>query len=66
MSPFNLNEPIYSAYFIIYSESASGNDASTASTAEADPKISPPSDFIPQQQGMNEGTKITSYDHSFA
>ncbi|GJT73583.1 hypothetical protein Tco_1032869 [Tanacetum coccineum] len=39
------------AYFIIHSESASGNDASRASTAEADPVISAPSDFIPQQQG---------------
>ncbi|GJW44366.1 hypothetical protein Tco_0073165 [Tanacetum coccineum] len=47
-------------------QSASGNDASTASTAKADPGISAPSDFIPQQQGMNKGTKITSYDHSFA
>ncbi|GJY71638.1 hypothetical protein Tco_0475341 [Tanacetum coccineum] len=49
--------------FIIYSESASGNDASAASTAEADPA---PGDFVPQQQGMNEGTKNISYDHLFA
>ncbi|GJY16269.1 hypothetical protein Tco_0386691 [Tanacetum coccineum] len=66
MSTFNLNEPIYSASFIIYSESASGNDASTASTTEADPENSAPSDFVPQQQGMNKGTKNTSYDHLFA
>ncbi|GJT97825.1 hypothetical protein Tco_1093343 [Tanacetum coccineum] len=45
MSAFNLNEPIYSASFIIYSESASGNDASAASTAEDDPGNSAPSDF---------------------
>ncbi|GJY64119.1 hypothetical protein Tco_0465579 [Tanacetum coccineum] len=37
MSSFNLNEPIYLASFIIRSESASGNDASAVSTAEADP-----------------------------
>ncbi|GJV84678.1 hypothetical protein Tco_1524576 [Tanacetum coccineum] len=45
---------------------SSGNDASTVSTAEVDPEKSAPSDFIPQQQGMNEGTKNTSYDHLFA
>ncbi|GKD53310.1 hypothetical protein Tco_1286697 [Tanacetum coccineum] len=66
MSAFNLNEPIYSASFIIHSESASGNDASAVSTAEADPGKYAPSDFVPQQQGMNEGTKNTSYDHLFA
>ncbi|GJQ91736.1 hypothetical protein Tco_0002875 [Tanacetum coccineum] len=66
MSAFNLNEPIYLASFIIHSESASGNDASTASTAEADPGNSSPSDFVAQQLGMNEGTKNTSYDHLFA
>ncbi|GJX84903.1 hypothetical protein Tco_0335677 [Tanacetum coccineum] len=65
MSVFNLNKPIYSASFIIYSESALGNDALTVSTAEADPRNSTPSDFVPQQQGMNEGTKNTSYDHLF-
>nr|GEX67814.1 hypothetical protein [Tanacetum cinerariifolium] len=46
MSTFNLNEPIYSSSFIIHSESASGNDASAASTAEVDPGNSAPSDFI--------------------
>ncbi|GKE74206.1 hypothetical protein Tco_1536247, partial [Tanacetum coccineum] len=40
--------------------------ASANSTAEADPGKSVPSDFIPQQQDMNEGTKNTSYDHLFA
>ncbi|GJY11781.1 hypothetical protein Tco_0381090 [Tanacetum coccineum] len=43
MSTFNLNEPIYSTSFIIHSESASGNDASAASTTEADPGNSAPS-----------------------
>ncbi|GJT47878.1 hypothetical protein Tco_0974035 [Tanacetum coccineum] len=66
MSAFDLNEPIYSASFIIHSESASGNDASAASIAEFDPGNSAPSDFVPQQQGMNEGTINTSYDHLFA
>ncbi|GKD79617.1 hypothetical protein Tco_1342238 [Tanacetum coccineum] len=43
MSAFNLNEPIYTASFIIHSESASGNDALAVSTAEADPRNSAPS-----------------------
>ncbi|GJU80921.1 hypothetical protein Tco_1283286 [Tanacetum coccineum] len=66
MSAFNLNKPIYSASFIIHSEPASGNDASAVSIAEADLGNSAPSDFVPQQQGMNEGTKNTSHDHLFA
>ncbi|GJW38208.1 hypothetical protein Tco_0064053 [Tanacetum coccineum] len=41
----------------------SGCYVSVDSTAEADPGLSAPSDFVPQQQGMNEGTKNTSYDH---
>nr|GEU44772.1 retrovirus-related Pol polyprotein from transposon TNT 1-94 [Tanacetum cinerariifolium] len=56
---------IWRCIFIHY-ESASGYDASANSTAEADPGKSAPSDFIPQQQGMNEGTKNISYDHLFA
>ncbi|GJZ28223.1 hypothetical protein Tco_0572870 [Tanacetum coccineum] len=52
ISAFNLNKPIYSASFIIHSESASRNDASIASIAKADPGNSAPSDFVPQQQGM--------------
>ncbi|GJX60817.1 hypothetical protein Tco_0292207 [Tanacetum coccineum] len=63
MSASNLNKPIYSASFIVHSKSASGNDALADSTTEADPRKSVPSDFIPQQQGMNERTKNTSYDH---
>ncbi|GJS63094.1 hypothetical protein Tco_0677658 [Tanacetum coccineum] len=54
------------ASFIIHSESASGNDALVASTVEVDPGDSAPNDFVPRQQGMNEGTKNTSYDHVFA
>ncbi|GKE27604.1 hypothetical protein Tco_1442988 [Tanacetum coccineum] len=45
---------------------SSRNDASAVSTTEADPGKYTPSDFVPQQQGMNEGTKNTSYDHLFA
>ncbi|GKC27519.1 hypothetical protein Tco_1034813 [Tanacetum coccineum] len=63
MSVSNLNKPIYSASFIVHSESTSGCDASADSTAEADPGLSALSDFVPQQEGMNEGTKNTSYDH---
>ncbi|GJZ78429.1 hypothetical protein Tco_0643266 [Tanacetum coccineum] len=66
MPAFNLNEPIYLASFIIHSESASRNDASAVSIAEADPGKYAPSNFVPQQQGMNEGTKNTSYDQLFA
>ncbi|GKB00771.1 hypothetical protein Tco_0828764, partial [Tanacetum coccineum] len=63
MSAFNLNKPIYSASFIVHSEFASGCDASADSIAKADPRLSAPSDFVPQQHGMNEGTKNTSYDY---
>nr|GEX45106.1 hypothetical protein [Tanacetum cinerariifolium] len=65
MSAFNLNKPIYLASFIVHYESASGNNALAVSTAEADPGNFAPSDFVPQQQGINEGTKNTSYDHLF-
>ncbi|GKB72483.1 hypothetical protein Tco_0933895 [Tanacetum coccineum] len=58
---------ISSASFILHTvESALGHDASTDSTSKADPGISALSDFVPQQQGMNEGTKNTSYDHIIA
>nr|GEZ99008.1 hypothetical protein [Tanacetum cinerariifolium] len=56
MSAFNLYEPIYSASFIIHSESASGNDASAASTVEADPGNFAPSDFVPQQHVITTTT----------
>ncbi|GJR40609.1 hypothetical protein Tco_1216293 [Tanacetum coccineum] len=48
MSTFNLNKPIFSASFIIHSESASGRHASTDSTAEVDLGKSTPHDSIPQ------------------
>ncbi|GJS89375.1 hypothetical protein Tco_0772011 [Tanacetum coccineum] len=63
MSASNLNKPIYLASFIVHSESVSGCDASADSIAKADPRLSAPSNFVPQQQGMNEGTKNPSYDH---
>ncbi|GKD68991.1 hypothetical protein Tco_1323081 [Tanacetum coccineum] len=65
MSAFNLNKLIFSASFIVHSESASGCDALADSTAkaEADPGLSASNDSIPQQQGMDEGTKNTSFDH---
>nr|GEX26726.1 hypothetical protein [Tanacetum cinerariifolium] len=66
MSTFILNKAIYSTSLIFHSESASENDASAVSTAKADPGNSNPSDFVPQQHGMNKGTKNTSYDHLFA
>ncbi|GJT62685.1 hypothetical protein Tco_1006218 [Tanacetum coccineum] len=66
MLAFNLNKHIHSASFINHSESALGNDTLAYSTAEADPGKSAPSDFISQQQGMNEGTNNTLYDHLFA
>nr|GEW06319.1 retrovirus-related Pol polyprotein from transposon TNT 1-94 [Tanacetum cinerariifolium] len=51
MSAFNLNKPIYSASFIIHSESTLGDDALVNSTAEADPRI-----FAPNQtQSVSEG-----------
>ncbi|GJR05247.1 hypothetical protein Tco_0528231 [Tanacetum coccineum] len=66
MSGFNLIEPIYLESFITHSKFASGDDVSIVSTAEADPGKSAPTDFVPQQQSTNEGTKNTSYDHLFA
>nr|GFB44763.1 hypothetical protein [Tanacetum cinerariifolium] len=45
------------AYPQLSSDSASGHDASANSTAEADPGLSAPNDFIPSQQGMDEGPK---------
>ncbi|GJV63045.1 hypothetical protein Tco_1473873 [Tanacetum coccineum] len=49
-----------------HSKKRKENDASTVSTTEAAIGNSAPNDFIPQQQGINEGTKNTSYDHLFA
>ncbi|GJZ57932.1 hypothetical protein Tco_0613426 [Tanacetum coccineum] len=50
ISASNLHKLIYSACFIIHSESALGRDASADSTAEADPGNSAPYDSLPQQQ----------------
>ncbi|GJU91217.1 putative reverse transcriptase domain-containing protein [Tanacetum coccineum] len=66
MSSSNLHKPIFLDSFIIYSESASGCDTLADYTAEVDPGISAPNDFIPQQQGMNEGTKNNLFDHKSA
>ncbi|GKC63050.1 hypothetical protein Tco_1095648 [Tanacetum coccineum] len=66
MSASNLIKSIYSASFIVHSKSVSGYDASANSTAKVDPGLSAPSDFLPQQQSMNEGTKNTSHGHLFA
>ncbi|GJX62281.1 hypothetical protein Tco_0295181 [Tanacetum coccineum] len=64
MSALHLLKPIFSASFIINSESASGCDALAYSIAKANPGLSA-NESIPQQQGMDEGTKNTSYDHIF-
>ncbi|GKA61033.1 hypothetical protein Tco_0760440 [Tanacetum coccineum] len=64
--PYVSSKEATKASFIIHSESASGCDASADSIAEADPRLSAPNDSIPQQQGMDEGTKNTSYYHIFA
>nr|GEY67393.1 hypothetical protein [Tanacetum cinerariifolium] len=45
---------------------SSGNDALVVSITKADPRKYAPSDFVPQQQGMNKGTTNTSYDHLIA
>ncbi|GKD45995.1 hypothetical protein Tco_1270640, partial [Tanacetum coccineum] len=46
-------KPIFSASTIIHSESASGHDASAASTPEVDPEQSAPSDSVSKQQGAS-------------
>nr|GEW04868.1 hypothetical protein [Tanacetum cinerariifolium]GEW57730.1 hypothetical protein [Tanacetum cinerariifolium] len=38
--------------------------STSSSVSKVDLRNSAPSDFVPQQQGMNERTKNTSYDHS--
>ncbi|GJW94664.1 hypothetical protein Tco_0174336 [Tanacetum coccineum] len=47
-------------------EKANPQLSSENSTPESDPGKSASSYFIPQQQGVNEGTKNTSYVHLFA
>ncbi|GJV95422.1 hypothetical protein Tco_1546999 [Tanacetum coccineum] len=56
-------EPLFTASIIIYSESASGHDASTDSTPEADVRISALKDLLSQQQGNEEGTQNYLIDH---
>nr|GEW12504.1 hypothetical protein [Tanacetum cinerariifolium] len=41
----------------------SSKEATKDFTAEADPRLYAPNASIPPQQGMDEGTKNTSYDH---
>ncbi|GJW06794.1 hypothetical protein Tco_1569217 [Tanacetum coccineum] len=45
---------------------SSGHDVLADFIAEADPRLSASNDYIPPQQGMDKGTKNTSYDHIFA
>ncbi|GJU57904.1 hypothetical protein Tco_1235670, partial [Tanacetum coccineum] len=45
---------------------SSGHDASTDSTAKADPGSSAPNDSISSKQDMDKGTKNYSFDHIFA
>ncbi|GKE27678.1 hypothetical protein Tco_1443062, partial [Tanacetum coccineum] len=66
MSAFTYIEPVLSASYIFHSESASGNDASVDFTAEVDPEISAPNDFVPHQQGPDEGSKNYTPDYTFA
>ncbi|GKC93214.1 hypothetical protein Tco_1158656 [Tanacetum coccineum] len=54
MLTFTHNKPIYLISTIIHSKCASGCDASTYSTAKADPGIFAPDDSVPQQQGMDD------------
>ncbi|GKF85251.1 hypothetical protein Tco_0250149, partial [Tanacetum coccineum] len=42
------------------------NDASVGFTVEADPEVSAPNDFVPHQQGPDEGSKNYTPDHTFA
>ncbi|GKF11942.1 hypothetical protein Tco_0049868, partial [Tanacetum coccineum] len=55
----------YPSFFHFHSESALECDASADSTAGGDPVKSAPNDYIPSQQGMDEGTKNYSIDHIF-
>ncbi|GJU05134.1 hypothetical protein Tco_1121564 [Tanacetum coccineum] len=58
MSALNLNKPIFSASFIIHSESASGHDVLADFTYEANPGLSAPNDSIPLQPV--KGWKLSS------
>ncbi|GJR02686.1 hypothetical protein Tco_0525670 [Tanacetum coccineum] len=58
-------EHVYLTSTIVHSESASGHDASAASTTKADPGKSDPNDSISQQQGIDKRPKTNSLDHTF-
>ncbi|GKD64144.1 hypothetical protein Tco_1306252 [Tanacetum coccineum] len=47
-------------------QSALGYDASADSTIEANLGLSACNDYLPQQQGIDKGTKNTLFDHLFA
>nr|GEU65779.1 hypothetical protein [Tanacetum cinerariifolium] len=47
----------------VTSEERANPQLSSDLTAKVDPGLSAPNDSIPPQQGMDEGTKNTSYDH---
>ncbi|GKA55646.1 hypothetical protein Tco_0754718 [Tanacetum coccineum] len=66
MSAFTYIELVFLASYIFHSESASGNDASADFTTEVDPEISAPNDYVPHQQGPDEGSKYYTPDHTFA
>ncbi|GKF24667.1 hypothetical protein Tco_0076989, partial [Tanacetum coccineum] len=66
MSAFTYIEPVFLASYIFHFDFASGNDASADFTTEVDPKISAPNDFVPHQQGPDEGSKNYTPDHTFA
>ncbi|GKC28047.1 hypothetical protein Tco_1035341, partial [Tanacetum coccineum] len=65
MSASKNNESIFFASTTFHSESTSGCDASADSTAEADPGFSALNDSMPQQQGIDEGTKNYTTNHMF-
>ncbi|GKC38838.1 hypothetical protein Tco_1051222 [Tanacetum coccineum] len=65
MSASKHNKSTFFASIIFHSESASGCDVSTDSTAEFDPRLSAPNDSMPHQQGIDEGTKNYTPDHMF-
>nr|GEU63399.1 hypothetical protein [Tanacetum cinerariifolium] len=50
-------------YLGVTSEERANPQLSSNFIAKADPGLSAPNDSIPPQQGMDEGTKNTSYDH---
>ncbi|GJX43428.1 hypothetical protein Tco_0260104 [Tanacetum coccineum] len=59
-------KPIFFDSTILHFESASGHEASAASAAKADPKISAPNDLVSKQQGIVKGTKKCSFNYIIA